>query len=140
MKKIFLWLNLLLLPGCFYAYHTGRETAGIQYAYRDYEPKPCSQCFINFSNQQTWDILAFPISISMILPSFIAGIVAGGISQISDAQKHHPPTSLPAKEHLDLVQNVEILEVLSGDTIKLKDGRVIKYLGINSPQKDEFFF
>lgn len=34
----------------------------------------------------------------------------------------------------------EVSEVLSGDTIKLKQGRIIKYLGIQAPQKGEPFF
>ncbi len=34
----------------------------------------------------------------------------------------------------------QITAVLSGDTIKLKDGRVIKYHGVQAPQRGEPFF
>jgi endonuclease YncB( thermonuclease family) len=49
----------------------------------------------------------------------------------------------PSVEHREKKDNlpwVELRQVLSGDTIQLKDGRIIKYLGVQSPQEGEFFF
>lgn len=44
------------------------------------------------------------------------------------------------KEVEDTRSWYEVSEILSGSTIKLADGRTIGYLGIQSPQKDEYLF
>ncbi len=51
----------------------------------------------------------------------------------------------PAKEREEqrglLLKDLEnVIEVISGDSIKLQDGRIVKYIGISSPKRGEAFF
>ena len=97
MKKFFLLFLLLInLTSCFSAYHTGREAVGIKNARRDYSrTDPCPQCLINLSGQEAWDIFAFPISIPMIIPSFLGGFFVGGISRMI-----HQPNHVEVREEI----------------------------------------
>lgn len=67
-------------------------------------------------------------------PSVIS--VHGNIDKLSQARNI---SSASAKISIANFAKAQVVEVYDGDTIRTKDGVVIRYLGINSPEKPTHF-
>jgi micrococcal nuclease len=51
-----------------------------------------------------------------------------------------PPVESPAQPSGDGKDTVTVAKVVDGDTIELTDGRRVRYIGINTPERDQPYY
>lgn len=85
--------------------------------------------------------LVIAILVSLVI---LVKIISSGVeNQKRETKAESFESSVLADSSLEKSQEgetVEVAEVVDGDTIELKDGRFVRYIGIDTPEKEECFY
>lgn len=68
------------------------------------------------------------------------GFYCIAIGIIGASPKLLPPSQLKVETTLNTVENALVTRVIDGDTIEIEGGQRVRYIGIDTPEKDDYFF
>ena len=88
----------------------------------------------HLSKSRLGKILIFlAITVSAALGFVVGYLARPQVKDIESGQGSKPTLS-------SLLEKVRVIEVIDGDTVRLEDGRVVRYLGIDTPETNEYYY